>query len=166
MASSDTAEITTRTATEADTQQLEHLEARAWDARTSPNPKLEGTVFGKRIPLADTIVAVSNERVVGYAALGRRTAFESNAHIGVLRAIVVDPEHRRTGVARLLLSAIERAAIERRFRALRLSVMSTNAAALALYQSAGWLEVGRYPEEFHVADGYVDDVLLGKRLGA
>jgi len=42
--------------------------------------------------------------------------------------------------------------------------MSTNEQAIALYRNCGWLELGRYPDEFHVAGRSIDDVLMGKRL--
>ena len=160
------ADTITRKAIEEDAAELESLEAHAWNARNSPQPEYTPPVFGKRIPFVDVIIAARDGRVVGYAALGHRTPFESNRHIGVLRAIVVDPNCRRSGVGRRLLGEVEREAVTRGMRALRLTVMGTNQEALSLYLAAGFRELGRYPNEFRVGDTFVDDVFLGKALQA
>ena len=153
-----------RTAEPADGEALERLEREAWDEHDTPEPHRSGVVFGVRIPFADTIVACSGARIVGYAAIAQRTPFVSNRHIGQLRAIVVDRQARRAGVGRGLLAEAERAARARGFEALRLTVMATNEQAIALYRKAGWSELGRYPDEFHVDGRSIDDVLMGKRL--
>ena len=156
--------ITFRAAHEGDLEQLERLEAAAWDLRTSPTPIVEGPVFGKRIPFADVIVAHVGSRLAGYVAIGRRTPFASNAHVGVIRSIVVAMGERRNGLGRRLLNEAENEARRRGFRALRLTVMGSNFAARALYAAAGYAELGRYPAEFRVGDEWVDDVFLGKAL--
>lgn len=153
-----------RGAEPADGEALERLEREAWDEHNRPEPERSGVVFGVRIPFADTVVAVQGDRIVGYVAIGQRTPFASNRHIGLLRAIVVDRSARRLGIGFGLLAEAERAARARGFEALRLTVMATNEQALELYRKAGWSELGRYPDEFHVAGRSVDDVLMGKRL--
>lgn len=153
-----------RTANEGDADQLEALEARAWTKETSPSPAYEGPIFGGRLPFADVIVACRGEVVLGYIAIGRRTAFASNAHVASIRSIVVSPEHARAGLGRQLLNEAEKEARRRGFRALRLNVMGSNIAARALYVSAGFAELGRYPAEFRVEDEWIDDVFMGKAL--
>lgn len=153
-----------RTANEGDADQLEKLEAEAWTRHTSPNPVHERPVFGARLPFADVIVACRDGVLLGYIAIGRRTPFATNAHVGSIRSIVVASEHKRAGVGRQLLSAAEREAKRRGFLALRLNVMASNTAARALYASAGFAELGRYPAEFCVEGEWVDDVFMGKSL--
>ena len=153
-----------RTAEPADGEALERLEREAWNEHNTPEPDRSGVVFGVRIPFADTIVACSGARIVGYVAIGQRTPFASNRHIGLVRAIVVDPRARRAGIGFGLLAHAEREGSARGFEALRLTVMATNDQALALYRKAGWSELGRYPDEFHVGGRSIDDVLMGKRL--
>ena len=160
------ADTITRKAIEKDSAELEALEAQAWNAQNSPNPQYAPPVFGKRIQFDDVILAARDGRIVGYAALGHRTPFESNRHIGVLRAIAVDPSCRRSGIGRRLLDEVEREAVTRGMRALRLTVMGSNQEALSLYVAAGYRELGRYPNEFRVGDAFVDDVFLGKALEA
>jgi ribosomal protein S18 acetylase RimI-like enzyme len=157
-------DVTVRTANEEDSEQLEHLEREAWSSESSPNPLYEGPVFGKRIPFADVIVASSGGTLIGYIAIGRRTPFASNAHVGVVRSIVVAAGQKRAGIGKRLLAEAEREARRRGFKALRLTVMASNVAARGLYVSAGFSELGRYPAEFRVGDAWVDDVFMGKLL--
>lgn len=157
-----------RPAQPADAEALEQLERRAWSVESAPSrdgdPDADLLIFGRRLPLADVIVACRGAQLLGYVALGSRTRFVSNRHIGVLRALAVAPEARRSGIGAALLRSAEALARERGFRALRLTVLATNQAALALYSAAGWLELGRYPDEFAIEGGFVDDIHLGKRL--
>ena len=43
-------------------------------------------------------------------------------------------------------------------------MIGSNIAARALYVSAGFTELGRYPAEFCVDGEWVDDVFIGKSL--
>jgi len=158
--------VTLRFAQPADSAALERLERDAWDENSTPEISRSGVVFGVRIPFADTIVAVRGDEIVGYAAIGQRSPFTSNRHIGVLRAIVVARGARRAGIASRLLARAEDEARARGFEALRLTVMATNEQAIALYRRAGYSELGRYPDEFRIRGRMVDDVLMGKRLGS
>lgn len=83
------------------------------------------------------LVAVSNGDVVGY--LGCH-------HIvgeGYIANIAVHPEHRRRGIARALLSA----AIEQGsgLSRITLEVRQSNTAAIALYESLGFIKDGIRP---------------------
>ena len=60
---------------------------------------------------------------------------------GELYRISVLPEARRRGYGRALLEAFYRAAEEREVYALYLEVRESNAAAIALYRSAGFHEI-------------------------
>ena len=153
-----------RTADPADGEALERLERLAWTELDTPELNRSGVVFGVRIPFADVLVACWGAELVGYVAIGQRTPFVSNQHIGVVRALVVDPRARRSGIGLGLLTSAEREARARGFGALRLTVMATNERALALYKKAGWSELGRYPDEFQIGGRYIDDILMGKRL--
>jgi ribosomal protein S18 acetylase RimI-like enzyme len=157
-------DVACRPATPEDGPALEALEAVAWGPETSPDPAYAPPVFGARLPFEDVIVAVRGGRVVGYVAIGRRTRFASNRHVGVVRAVVVDPRAQRGGVGSALLAAAEAEGRARGMESLRLTVMSTNTAALALYTHRGWKELGRLPGEFRVGDRAVDDIFLGKDL--
>ena len=157
-------DVALRFAQPSDSAALERLERDAWDEHNTPELHRSGVVFGVRIPFADTIVAARGEAILGYAAIGQRSRFTSNRHIGVVRAVVVDRGARRAGVGSRLLARAEEEARARGFEALRLTVMATNEHAIALYLRAGYIELGRYPDEFRVNGRSVDDVLMGKRL--
>lgn len=157
-------DVALRTAGSSDADAPEDLERQAWNDRCSPQPDYGGPVFGRRIPFEDVIVATLEGKLLGYVAVGRRTPFVSNAHIGVVRAIVVRADCQRQGVGKRLLAEAENEARRRGFVALRLTVMASNLQALALYRASGWVELGRYPNEFRVADVYIDDIVLGRSL--
>lgn len=82
-------------------------------------------------------------------------------HVGKLE-IMVDAAHRGQGVGRALLEAAvawaeDNAVLEK----IGLSVFATNERAIALYHSLGFVEEGRRPREYKLADGtYRSDVLL------
>ena len=97
-------------------------------------------------------VAERGGRVVGHVALHRGSSramasMVSEAlsvepdRIGVVSRLMVSPSARRRGVGRQLLwTATTEAA--RRGRAPALDVVTTYAAAIALYERAGWRRVG------------------------
>ena len=58
--------------------------------------------------------------------------------VGELKRLFVPPAARRRGVATALLSAAERAAGDRGFRALRLVTGTLQPEAIALYEREGW----------------------------
>ena len=153
-----------RPATELDGEALEELERDTWDASNAPSPSYDGPVFGVRIPYANVIVATLDERVVGYVALGRRTAFATNAHVALVRSIAVAGAARRRGIAQGLLEQASGSARRSGQTTLRLTVMGSNEAALALYRKLGFVECGRFVDEFRVGDQRVDDVLMTKQL--
>lgn len=76
-------------------------------------------------------------RWAGSAILAERSS-RSASHACV-HWLMVDPLHRRLGLARWLLSALARAAWERGFGELRLETHSGWAAALTCYREAGFV---------------------------
>jgi ribosomal protein S18 acetylase RimI-like enzyme len=73
--------------------------------------------------------------------------------------VAVAPEHRGTGVGRMLLEHAEAEAARRGFDAVHLLTHEKMSENLALYGGIGYEEYGRYPP----GEGYL--VLLRKRLG-
>jgi [ribosomal protein S18]-alanine N-acetyltransferase len=76
--------------------------------------------------------------------------------------LAVAPAARRQGIGRRLLAAAMQAAAQRGATALHLEVAAANAAALALYQAAGFRPVGRRPRYY---PGGGDALLLHRPLG-
>ena len=72
--------------------------------------------------------------------------------------IAVSPAYRRQGIAHALLARAETQAILRGCGEIRLECREGNAAALALYQSRGYTEVGRRKKYYH--DPEEDAILM------
>jgi ribosomal protein S18 acetylase RimI-like enzyme len=88
---------------------------------------------------AEVWVAESDGVVVGDAVVLFRRGFNSAR----LYSMVVSPDFRGRGVARQLLAASEEGARERGAIVMRLEVREDNAAAIALYEGAGYSVRGR-----------------------
>ena len=72
--------------------------------------------------------------------------------IAELQRIAVAPEHRRRGIAGLLLAAVREQAAAQGAPALLLEVRETNAGALAFYERAGFVEIDRRPRYYRNGD--------------
>ena len=130
--------------------ELDNLGDDAW----SEGLVREGVVGN--LPTISYLVAEVAGAVVGHATAS------VVADIAELQRIAVDPAHRRTGLATLLLDAVIGAARVGGADRLLLEVREDNATAADFYAAQGFEEVGRRP-------GYYRDgataVVLGKTLG-
>ena len=87
-------------------------------------------------PLALWLVALDGETVAGY--IGSQTvAGESD-----MMNVAVDPQYRRQGIGRALVEELVHALQEKESTCLTLEVRASNAAAIALYQQLGFVQVG------------------------
>lgn len=76
--------------------------------------------------------------------------------VGHITAIGVAPEYRRHGLARILLTEIERTLHQRGITTIRLEVRVENSAAINLYEQLGYLVVQRLGRYYSSgADGYM-----------
>jgi len=158
-----------RAARLADQAALTELEAVAWSAESGfPSTMVpgarDGTFFTTDRPPEAHLVAELDGRVVGYIRLNPPTRLPENAHVIQVRGIAVHPDARRRGVAASLLAVAEQQLRERGIHKLTLHVLSTNQAALRLYERQGFTREGTLLEEFRINGRYVDDVLMAKRL--
>jgi DNA-binding MarR family transcriptional regulator/GNAT superfamily N-acetyltransferase len=64
--------------------------------------------------------------------------------VGEIKRMWISPDARGLGLGRRLLAELEQVAKRRRMRALRLDTNESLAEALALYRSAGYLEIERF----------------------
>jgi [ribosomal protein S18]-alanine N-acetyltransferase len=97
-------------------------------------------------PSSDLIVAMSQQRLLGYALLLRRRGIRSCR----VYSIAVSPEARGQGLGAVLLERLERIARIHGLSEIRLEVRQDNATALALYESRGY-------QRFDARSGYYED---------
>jgi GNAT superfamily N-acetyltransferase len=99
--------------------------------------------FAER-PDESVLVAEVSGRVVGVLSLHLFPLFHADYFVGRITALVVRPDHRGRGVARMLLQAAEQHAWSR--QAIRVEVDSggSHEAAPAFYERTGYERVDRY----------------------
>ncbi|MBE6690216.1 MAG: ribosomal-protein-alanine N-acetyltransferase [Ruminococcaceae bacterium] len=89
------------------------------------------TAFGFATQAGDTVTAYG----------GMLTVLDE----GQITNVATHPEHRRQGLASLVLEALLQEARERKLAFVTLEVRESNAAAIALYEKFGFAVVGRRP---------------------
>jgi ribosomal protein S18 acetylase RimI-like enzyme len=89
---------------------------------------------------ASCLVAERAGELLGYALV----LFHGRTALARLYSMAVAPEHQGQGLGRVLLEAIETAALDAGAAVMRLEVHPQNFAAIALYRRAGYLEFGVY----------------------
>lgn len=108
-----------------------------------PDPWSEASVAGElENPLSLWLVAVENGEVVGY--VGSQAVLNA----ADIMNVAVAPEHRRKGIARLLLLQLEEEMRQKDVCSLTLEVRVSNLPAQALYEELGYREVGRRPNYY------------------
>jgi ribosomal protein S18 acetylase RimI-like enzyme len=162
-------EVQVRPARLADQAVLTELDAIAWSPESGlpsvMSPDLRDTTFfGPGNPPEAFVVAELNGTVVGYIRLKPPSQLPENAHVIQVQGLAVHPDARRRGVAASLLDAAEEALRERGIRKLTLRVLSTNQAAICLYERHGFVREGTLLEEFCINGRFVDDVMMAKKL--
>lgn len=111
--------------------------------------------------LRDSASVLTVCRARGFA-LGQLSGDEAE-----VLTMATDPDHRHTGIGRALLAGLEDAVRGRGATRIVLEVAETNAAARALYDSAGYRPVARRPQYYERPDGGRPDALvLEKGLSA
>lgn len=100
--------------------------------------------------------AFDGDLMTGYAAL------EWVLDEGSLTDIAVLPEYRGRGIARLLMNVLIDEAQERRLQFVLLEVRESNTAAINLYRSFGFEQVGRRKKYY--SDPCEDGLLMTKNI--
>ncbi len=88
------------------------------------------------------LVAVEGETVLGY--VGSQTVLDSTDILNV----AVSPDHRGCGIGRALLTELEQRLRQQGVTEVLLEVRPSNAPAIALYTSLGFIQVGRRPNYY------------------
>ena len=162
--------ITVRAARAEDEAGLAGLDAASWTPASGfPSVMERGhdpffTFFTDDSPPEAHLVAELDGRLAGYIRIKPVTPLRENAHVLGIVGLAVAPDDRRRGVGSALLAAAEQLARARGARKLSLRVLSTNEAAMCLYERHGFQREGTLRDEFWIGGRFVDDVLMAKHL--
>ena len=119
------------------------------------------------VPERALFVARLEGVIAGAAQLLRPTKNnEAQAHSAHLTTSFIAPWARGHGLARMIAVAVEDRARELGVRVLNLDVRETQEAAITLYRSLGYHEIGRHPHYARVDDKYVAGLYFWKDLTA
>ena len=106
-----------------------------------------------------TVVAVSGDSVLGSATM-RPNRPAQGSHVGTA-SFMVSSVARGRGVGRALGEYVVRWHRDSGYEAIQFNaVVSTNAAAVRLWQSLGFATVGRVPKAFRLPSGELTDLLV------
>lgn len=100
----------------------------------------------------------ADDAIIGYGLLS--TAVDE-AHI---LNLCVDPDHRRQGVARYMLEHLLDVAASAGMRTMLLEVRPSNIAALDLYASLGFSQIGLRKNYYPATGGREDAMVLARRV--
>lgn len=117
------------------------------------------------VPERELFVVRLNGEIVGSAVLVRPPRNnEAQAFSANLMHAYVAPYARGHGLARILTEAVESRARELGYHILNLDVRETQAAAIRLYQSMGYIRWGEHPEYALIRGKVVAGLFFYKRL--
>jgi [ribosomal protein S18]-alanine N-acetyltransferase len=129
----------------------------AIERRSFPSPwSLAMFVLELSKPSGICLAAVEANQILGYVICAR---YDEAFHV---MDIAVDPDHRRAGVASVLLdSVVARAGEDANYT---LEVRVSNAGAIALYERYGFRGVGTRPRYY--ADNGEDAIIMWRAVGS
>ena len=107
-------------------------------------------------PLSYWLVAEVDGVVAGY--VGSQTVLDASDMMN----LAVSPDYRRQGVGQALVNALVEHLKQNKVIALLLEVRVSNAPAIALYKSLGFIQVGCRPKYYH--NPREDALILRKEL--
>jgi len=119
--------------------------------------------FADRLASTAVFGAYRGGRIVGTAGF-KQEAGPRDSHKGFVWGFFVEPEARGQGVGAALMEALMAHAASV-VEQLTLAVVSSNAAAIALYEKCGFRSYGVEPRALKGAEGYADEVLMVRFLG-
>lgn len=118
--------------------------------------------FAERLASSAVFGAYRDGRIVGMAGFKRETG-PRDSHKAFVWGFFVEAEARGQGVGAALMDALI-AHAENVVEQLILAVVSSNAGAVALYESFGFRSYGVEPRALKGPDGYADEVLMVRFL--
>jgi ribosomal-protein-alanine N-acetyltransferase len=137
-----------------DAQAMAQVHARAFD---TPWPPSEIAALGVGLGGFSLAAEADGGELLGFI-LGRAMAGEAE-----VLTLAVDPAARRQGLGRALVEAMAAQAQARGARTVFLEVAADNAAAIGLYEAAGFSQVGLRRGYYRRADAAPADALVMSR---
>jgi RimJ/RimL family protein N-acetyltransferase len=116
----------------------------------------------RRHPHAAVFVAEAPQGIVGRLSIAR-DPHPASEHVADLGLMVAEG-HRRRGIGRALMGAAESWAREVGVRKLELHVFPHNEAAIALYESLGYVREGLRRGHYRRGGAFQDAILMAKEL--
>jgi putative acetyltransferase len=102
------------------------------------------------------LVAEVDGRVVASSDVAQRTPqYSEHSHVGIL-GIVVLKNARRVGLGKELMESLLQLAKRAGLKIMVLDMFATNTVARHLYESIGFVEVGKIPKAIHRDGKYID----------
>ncbi|SIN89393.1 L-amino acid N-acyltransferase YncA [Carnobacterium alterfunditum] len=146
-----------------DFPQLRTIENQIWHSGNTPHVTTYETVadYQKHYSAGSQLVALAadSQEIAGF--LGFHPPTNLMAHQKVWGVDVgVHPAFQGKGVGTDLLTAIKALAVKQGIHKLSLRVLSTNPAAIHLYQKNGFQVEGRLKNEFWIEGQFIDDLLM------
>ena len=117
----------------------------------------------KRFETSIYICARKDGKFVGMAVLALEKG-EKVKHVGMIYGVYVSPSVRGKGIGKLIMEELLRTAKEKGVLKVRLYVVDTQEAAIALYRSLGFYKMADYKAEMREGDIYVDEIGMEKFL--
>lgn len=111
---------------------------------------------------APRLVALTNEAIVGWAALSRVSGREVYAGVAEV-SVYVDERVRGQGVGKVLLENLIKESEAHRIWTLQASIFPENVASIALHRACGFREVGTRERIGQLKGVWRDTVLLERR---
>jgi GNAT superfamily N-acetyltransferase len=104
--------------------------------------QIKAHAFGQQA-IIELLVVEQDGAVIGHSATYRGYDIRAGQPNLILAELYVDPENRRGGIARLLISAVAKRAREQGFRRVLITAGTSNAAAHKFYEAIGAREENR-----------------------
>ncbi len=132
----------------------------AIEVRAYPFPWTRGIFRDCLLAGYPSLLALEDDRPAGYGLL---SIAADEAH---LLNLCTAPERQSRGLGRHLLRALVRSARDRGAQRIFLEVRPSNPAAIALYDSEGFNEIGRRPRYYPAHAGREDAIVMAMELVA
>lgn len=108
------------------------------------------------------LIAEVDGRLVGSCEINPKRG--CSAHLGSLGISLLDG-YREIGIGQEIMLETEKQAKRLGLEVVELEVFATNARAIHVYEKVGYKVTGRVPEAIKRDDGYVDSLIMVKRIG-